>query len=90
MTAQLLPLFSPPPFLTAFLPLVSDPRTKSDRNYSSTTQHNNALSLTLSLPISLSLSLTPIPAFHHGTSTKSNCSTSHAYEICQLTNGRAD
>jgi hypothetical protein len=38
-TAQILPLFSPLPFLAALLPLVSDPCTKSDRNYFSATHH---------------------------------------------------
>jgi hypothetical protein len=55
--------------------------------------HSDVLSLS---PISLSLSATtvsahstkPSAASHHGTSTKIIHSTSHAYQICQLTNGR--
>jgi len=45
---------------------------------------------------SLSLSLTPLSAphskpntaFHHNTLTMDNHSTNHAYQLCQLTNGR--
>jgi hypothetical protein len=53
MTAQLLPLFSPPPFLTILLPLVSDPCNKSDHNYFFAIQHSNVpppLSPSLSNP----------------------------------------
>jgi hypothetical protein len=63
----------------------SDPCTKSDRNYFPTLHHNNAPSLLLSLSIPSHCSLTCISS---ATASVTH-PASHAYQVCQLTNGRA-
>ena len=62
----------------------SDPRTKSDRNYIPTLHHSNAPSL-LSPSIPGHRSLTCISS----AKVSGTHPASHAYQLCQLTNGRA-
>jgi hypothetical protein len=52
-------------------------------------QRARSLSLSLCVTAVSAPSSKPSTAFHHSTSTKGNRSTSHAYQICQLTNGKA-
>jgi hypothetical protein len=74
-------------FLTTLLPQISDLHHSSPSSVNSLSHSTATLSLSPCNPVSTTSSVQGATS-QHSTSTERNCSTSHAYQIWQLANGR--